>query len=1664
MQYHLFRRNATRVKIRRVAFNLTLVAALVVANMTLFVPTTTARHLEDYPTQDTTPAKLQPATNVTVLPVQADKSKLSGEIKAAAIGESDTSVFIIRLEGQSVATYDGGVGNLRATSPRVTGAEKLDMSSPDSVAYAEFLRQGRERLIQRMNQALGRDANVIYEYYATLNGLAVELTAKEAEVVSGLPNVAFVEPERVMELETFAGPDWMGAPGIWGGSLNDLSFAADLSGANEVPPVETAASGQASFSYNLDTNELSYAITVADIDNIVAAHIHVGEAGENGGVLHGLYDGTGTFDPDNPLVSSVTLTDEEEGLLWAAGMYVNIHTSDIPSGELRGQITSTGTFGEGIVVGIIDTGINPTNPSFADLGDDGYDHTNPLGAGNYLGVCNPGDESYDPTIPCNDKLIGIYAYPASDPSPVDTDGHGSHTAGTAAGNVVNADKAIVNAPNGKVVAKRISGVAPHANIIAYDGCTDDGGCPGAALAAARDQALIDGVDVINYSIGSSAPTGDPWTDAESLQWLALREAGVFVATSNGNSGNAPETTGSPADIPWITSVGASTHDVPYLNQLLDFTGGDTPPPPAITGRAVSVGYGPAPIVYADDFGDALCLNPFPAGTFPTGAIVVCDRGQIARVAKGVNAAAGGAGGLVLAEVTPSGFGALAADTHVIPAIHITVDDGNALKAWLASGSGHTARITDASLEQDPAFGDIMAKFSSRGPNDIHDDIIKPNVTATGVGIMAAYAVGVEFNIIQGTSMSSPHVAGAGALLKALHPDWTPGEIESALMSTAFTGVRDDDGASQAGYFAMGSGRVDLTAAAQAGLVLHETEENFMAANPADGGDMSTLNIASMGEGDCIVTCSWTRTVRNVLDTEMSWTAMSMGDEGVTVDVSPTNFTLAPGASQDIAITATLNDVAEGDWGFGKVVLTPGSEDVPATAMPVAAKSSFGELPTAVNVTTARNAGSQLVPDVESIAITDLTIDVHGLVRGDMTAERLISDPDNDSAYGEPYDPATNGTFFVTVDVPADTERFVAQIVESESADIDLFVGTGDTPEENNEVCRSTTGTSAEICIIEDPAPGTYFVLVQNWNQGNGGELPGELTKLVTAVVPNADLGNITVEGPSSADSGEPFDLRVFWNIPEMMAGEYWYGSFDMGPDAANPGLIGTVPVYVTRVADDVSKTADKTDVEPGDTVTYTITINPNITDEDLTYTMTDVIPDGMTYVEGSVTGGATVEGNVVSWTGVMAVPETKYNVTTSDTDELCRTPFAEDGLYDDLASFGIMPVSTIVGDSVAFNVTWRGGTANPIDFYGETKNPVTTITDDGFAFFDSSPGANPWINTPIPFADDPNDMMAPFWTDMEIFYQADEEGIRGVTLATAGPDLSIVEYDDMQLWSADGSNTERFDFQIIQQHTPSDAPGAYEVKFAYDNLSSIPEALTVGVENRSGSSGEQIIYNDGTAGTMHDKLVICFDLAGAAEPQVITYQVTVDEDASTSPLTNRVTHNTDAVGSMPAVASVDVNVALPAVNINEYLTLTNVATWISGGPQPPDAPVGVYTIRATFENNSTATLSDMYYQVAKLTGDNLLLNADGGPGGEGSILTITDPAALAPGESMTVVFEIGLASRSRFTFLVDAYGVVSGGVTAAVQTNATDGFSVTVTEDDLNDGQETWMYLPLLNK
>ena len=937
--------------------------------------------------------------------------------------------------------------------------------------------------------------------------------------------------------------------------------------------------------------------------------------------------------------------------------------------------------GEGVVIGTIDTGISPGNRSFAATGDDGYTVVNPLGDGNYLGVCDPTDPSYDPLFPCNSKLIGAYSFGGINPTAVDYEGHGSHTASTSGGNVVH-DVTVV-APTITTQPFDISGVAPHANVIAYLGC-----CNVSGLTASIDQAIQDQVDVINYSIGSSSPSAS-WDDFDTLGFLAARAAGIFVATSNGNDGPGFATTGSPADAPWLTSVGASTHSRLNRNALTNLSS-DAGGLPDLVGKSTTGSLDtPTEIVSAAASGDEFCLDDAGHEADFTGKIVICRRGGGGggRIAKSVNVAGQGAVGYVLLNDAVN-LNSLLSDQYAVPGVFLGYDAGQSLLDWLGNGApSHTGTIAGTTFEYDDANGDILASFSSRGPNGAIDTIV-PSVTAPGVDILAAYASGAPdaydediHGIISGTSMASPHVAGAGALLTEVHPDWTPAQMQSALMTTANPGVTDFTG-EPADPYGQGSGRVDVGAAARAGLVFDESIADYQAANPDDGGDPRTLNLPSFANTECLATCTWQRTA-TVPDNDLlpvpadvTWTASAVSDAGLSVDVSlGDDATVSPGDALDIEVTADVTAAEQGQTYFARITLTPSDDSVPSVTMPLAVVPSAGILPDSADVETRRNAGSQVVEGIESLAVTDFTATVLGLVPGEEHSGTITTDPTN----AAPYDDLSQ-VVVIPIDVPAGATRLVATMTDWTMPDLDMYVGTGPTPSLATQVCVSASGSAAEHCEIDDPQPGQWWILLQDWE---GGATQPDSYTLETAVVPGESLGNAGIDGPDGpVAAGEPYDVRLHWDVPEMTEGQTWYGTAVLGTSPDTPDDIGSFPITIHRDADDVTKTASVTSAKYGDPIDYDITVQPNVTPEDLTYTIVDTVPDGQTIDPATVTGGGVVDGQTITWT--VTVPTTvgltgSYVASTPATNPQC----AEWGGFNDLAAAGIPLNATLDGDTTA---------------------------------------------------------------------------------------------------------------------------------------------------------------------------------------------------------------------------------------------------------------------------------------------------------------------------------------------------------------------------------------------
>lgn len=547
--------------------------------------------------------------------------------------------------------------------------------------------------------------------------------------------------------------------------------------------------------------------------------------------------------------------------------------------------------GTGVLLGNLDSGVWPEHPSFADQG-----HL-PDYAGPAL-PCEFGDNpltAEDDPFECNNKLVGGAPYldtyelaiglpPEEYPgSARDADGHGSHTSSTSAGNVVTDVDTL-----GPTLS-RINGVAPGAQVMEYRVCGEQG-CYSSDSAAAVEDAILDGVKVINFSISGGT---QPMTDPVELAFLDAYNAGVFVAASAGNDGPGAATANHVS--PWVTTVAASTQTREFANHLtLTADNGDTF---EVDGASITAGAGPLPVVVS---ADPLCTTEAAAGTY-TGQIVVCRRGTNARVDKGYNVLQGGAAGMILYNAVLQD---VETDSHWLPTIHVA--DGTDLVAFLGGHTGITGQFTAGAARD--GQGDVMAAFSSRGPAG---PVIKPDITAPGVQILAAMTPtplsitggppGEYYQAIAGTSMSSPHVAGVALLLNALHPSWTPGQIKSAIMTQSLTSVVKEDTLTPADAFDMGAGRVDVGRASRAPITISESADNFSALTP-DPVHAVDLNIPSINAPVMPGRITTTRTLQNVSGKKLSVTARATTGAGTKITFSPRSFTIGAGGKRTVTIT------------------------------------------------------------------------------------------------------------------------------------------------------------------------------------------------------------------------------------------------------------------------------------------------------------------------------------------------------------------------------------------------------------------------------------------------------------------------------------------------------------------------------------------------------------------------------------------------------------------------------------------------------------------------------------------------------------------------------------------------------------------------------------------
>jgi hypothetical protein len=729
--------------------------------------------------------------------------------------------------------------------------------------------------------------------------------------------------------------------------------------------------------------------------------------------------------------------------------------------------------GEDVVIGDVDGGYWPENPSFSDRKVDGSNgNAYPHKVTGFHGICQAGEAF--PGNTCNDKVIAARFYNAGIGtvpdfefvSPRDFGGHGSHTASTMAGN--NG----VQATGDAAAFGKTSGIAPRARLAVYKACWvltagSSGSCNSADTTAAIDQAVEDGVDAINYSISG---TQTAFTNSVEVSFLFAAAAGVYVSASAGNSGPTAATVAHPS--PWITTTAAGTHNRDGLGKVtIDGTTYDGHSSAATGASGTLAIYGtrlPLPQPSEAALTAAQKLRLCYPGTLPpsAGKIVVCERGVNARIDKSLAVKMASGAGMIMINPTANSVNA---DLHFVPSIHLGGSTAAAAAALYdtveaAAIAGKTASLTKGTIVFD-ADAPFTAAFSSRGPILAGGgDILKPDIIAPGQDILASVAPpgnhDRNFDLYSGTSMSSPHMTALGALMHQAHPDWSPMMIKSALMTTAYQGHDYD-------AFNWGAGHVDPNKAVDPGLVFDSNLSDWLSFLKGQGLftgavpalDASDLNSASIAIGDMAGSQTVSRKATSVGSKSETYTFSYSGLGGLSVTPSTTSFTAAPGSVTPWSVTFQRTTAALNAYTKGFIVWTGNQGHfvkMPVAIQPVrfsapSEVSGSGASGSVTYSTKAGYAGTLTYPSIRGLQAAT-KFDNH--VNGDPACAFNTANPDSMVSAGT----ATVNSFTTPADASFIRFQTFGSDATAAAKDLDLFV------------YRAAPGSSTYVLVLTSGGP------------------------------------------------------------------------------------------------------------------------------------------------------------------------------------------------------------------------------------------------------------------------------------------------------------------------------------------------------------------------------------------------------------------------------------------------------------------------------------------------------------------------------------------------------------------------------------------------------------------
>ena len=770
-------------------------------------------------------------------------------------------------------------------------------------------------------------------------------------------------------------------------------------------------------------------------------------------------------------------------------------------------------------------------------------------------------------VACNNKVIGArwfdqtglsHANPGEFQSPRDFDGHGSHTASTAAGEHVR--NVTVDGTN----VGDVEGMAPGARLSIYKVLyeTADGSSASGAdidIVAAIDQAVSDGVDVINFSVGDNVDT----FGADELAFLNAAAAGVFVSAAAGNAG--PTASSVDNAMPWETTVAAGSYS-PEYDRTITLGNGKK-----YTGVGVGPGVSSHTLIDATTAPAAghtaaqaqLCELGALDSTKVANKIVVCERGVNARVEKSAAVKQAGGVGMIMYNPSPN---SMDADFHSVPTAVVDTATGQAILKYITGTANPTAALSAGASTKVEA--PVVAGFSSRGPAlSSGGDLLKPDIMAPGINVIAAVSPANHSDRLydneSGTSMATPHIAGIAALIMSKHPDWSPMWVKSAMMTSAST--KDNKGKTIAGTpLDFGSGEVDPASAFDPGLVYDSTVVDWLRFSCGIGVHLQTssgdvcdqtgsiepnqLNYPSIAFGALPGKASVTRTVTNVTKQWDVYFGDVKAPAGYTVSVSPKVLLVAPGGTATFTVTVTRTTAAFNTYGFGSLTWVDLFGQHKVTS-PIAIQASALSAPSEVSGT--GTTGSTPIAVKAGYSGT-LNASGSGLAASEVHTLSLVQDQAGFDANDPQEGP---GTALVEVTVPAGTTLARFETFAGDYAagmDVDLYAYSEDT---GQLVGVSAGGTASETITLTDP--GTYAVFVDLFANPAGTAIP---VKLNTWNLGASNAGNFTVSPATQPVTlGGAATVTASWQ--NLTAGGHYLGliQYTDGTNAVGATIVSVNP-------------------------------------------------------------------------------------------------------------------------------------------------------------------------------------------------------------------------------------------------------------------------------------------------------------------------------------------------------------------------------------------------------------------------------------------------------------------------------------------------------------------------